>query len=213
MVEFTGNTIWTLYFWGEISNLIFNFLNNYRSIHSFNCILNLSFLDIFLWLLPFCQSFQITGIEFLHSNLLMDIAISSLSLILVSSFPTLISGIYLFYKLSSKNILTRTSVLNRFFLQLQYTHKKEYSRFINILLYFLLISLLCYYFLPSCVFFIFGIILFHFLFIYFWLHWVFIAVCGISLVATSESYSLVLVLSLQWLLLLQNTGSRALRLP
>ena len=87
----------------------------------------------------------------------MDIAISSLSLILVSSFPTLISGIYLFYKLSSKNILTRTSVLNRFFLQLQYTHKKEHSRFINILLYFLLISLLCYYFLPSCVFFIFGI--------------------------------------------------------
>ena len=40
----------------------------------------------------------------------MDIAISSLSLILVSSFPTLISGIYLFSKLSSKNILTRTSL-------------------------------------------------------------------------------------------------------
>ena len=87
----------------------------------------------------------------------MDTAISSLSLILVSSFPTLISGIYLFHKLSSKNILTRTSVLNRVFLQLQYTHKKEHSQFINILLYFLLISLLCYYFLPSCVFFIFGI--------------------------------------------------------
>lgn len=86
----------------------------------------------------------------------MDIAISSLSLILVSSFPTLFSGIYLFYKLSSKNILTRTSVLNSFFLQRQYTHKKEHSWFINILLYFLLISLICY-FLPSCVFFIFGI--------------------------------------------------------
>ena len=57
-----------------------------------------------------CQSFQITVIEFLYFNLFMDIAISSLSLILVSSFPTLISGIYLFYQLSSKNILTRTSL-------------------------------------------------------------------------------------------------------
>ena len=48
------------------------------------------------------------------------------------------------------------------------------------------------------------------LFIYFWLHWVFIAVHGLSLVAVSGDYSLSWCagFSLQWLLLLQSTGSR-----
>ena len=50
-----------------------------------------------------------------------------------------------------------------------------------------------------------------FLFIYFWLHWVFIAVHGLSVVVASRGYyySLGCVgFSLQWLLLLQSTGSR-----
>ena len=42
-----------------------------------------------------------------------------------------------------------------------------------------------------------------FIFIYFGLHWVFIAMCGLSLAEASEGFSL------QWLLLLQSTGSRA----
>ena len=48
------------------------------------------------------------------------------------------------------------------------------------------------------------------LFIYFWLHWVFVAVCGFSLVAASESYSLLQCVgfSLWWLLLLWSMGSR-----
>ena len=49
-----------------------------------------------------------------------------------------------------------------------------------------------------------------YLFIYFWLSWVFVAVHGLSLVAVSGGYSLLrcAVFSLQWLLLLQSTGSR-----
>ena len=49
-----------------------------------------------------------------------------------------------------------------------------------------------------------------YLFIYFWPHWVFVAVCGLSLVAASGDYSSMRCtgFSLQWLLLLQSTGSR-----
>ena len=48
------------------------------------------------------------------------------------------------------------------------------------------------------------------LFIYFWLCWVFVAAYGFSLVAASMGYSLLWCVgfSLQWLLLLQSTGSR-----
>ena len=51
---------------------------------------------------------------------------------------------------------------------------------------------------------------FIYLFIYFWLCWVFVAVRGLSLVAVSGSYSSLQCMgfSLQWLLLLQSTGSR-----
>ena len=49
-----------------------------------------------------------------------------------------------------------------------------------------------------------------FKFIYFWLHWVFVAAHGLSLVAASGGYSSLWCagFSLQWLLLLQSTGSR-----
>ena len=49
-----------------------------------------------------------------------------------------------------------------------------------------------------------------YLFIYFWLHWVFVAARGLSLVAASRGYSSLWCsgFSLQWLLLLQSTGSR-----
>ena len=48
------------------------------------------------------------------------------------------------------------------------------------------------------------------LFICFWLCWVFVAARGLSLVAASEGYSSLQCagFSLQWLLLLQSTGSR-----
>ena len=48
------------------------------------------------------------------------------------------------------------------------------------------------------------------LFIYVWLHWVFVAVRGLSLVASSGGYSSLWCVgfSLRWLLLLQSTGSR-----
>ena len=48
-------------------------------------------------------------------------------------------------------------------------------------------------------------------FIHLWLHWVFIAVRGLSLVAASGGYSSLQCMgfSLQWLLLLWSTGSRA----
>ena len=51
---------------------------------------------------------------------------------------------------------------------------------------------------------------FFYLFIYFWLRWVFVAVCRLSLVAASGGYSSLqfMGVSLQWLLLLQSTGSR-----
>ena len=56
------------------------------------------------------------------------------------------------------------------------------------------------------------LVLFSFIYlsIYFWLHWVFIAACGLSLVMASGGYSSLQYagFSLQWLLLLQNTGSR-----
>ena len=47
--------------------------------------------------------------------------------------------------------------------------------------------------------------------IYFWLCWVFIAACGLSLAAASRGYSPLWCtgFSLQWLLLLWGTGSRA----
>ena len=47
-------------------------------------------------------------------------------------------------------------------------------------------------------------------FIYFWLRWVFVAVHGLSLVAVSGGYSSLPCtgFSLQWPLLLRNTGSR-----
>ena len=46
--------------------------------------------------------------------------------------------------------------------------------------------------------------------IYFWLRWVFVAARGLSLVAASGGYSSLRCVgfSLQWLLLLQSTGSR-----
>ena len=51
---------------------------------------------------------------------------------------------------------------------------------------------------------------FIYLFIYFWLHWVFVAARGLSLVVASRGYSSLQCVgfSLQWLLLLQSTGSR-----
>ena len=44
----------------------------------------------------------------------------------------------------------------------------------------------------------------------FWLHWVFIAARRLSLIVASRGYSLLRCVdfSLQWLLLLQSTGSR-----
>ena len=56
----------------------------------------------------------------------------------------------------------------------------------------------------------FKINLFILLFVYFWLRWVFVAMCGLSLVAASGGYSSLWCVgfSLQWLLLLQSTGSR-----
>ena len=51
---------------------------------------------------------------------------------------------------------------------------------------------------------------FIYLCIYFWLRWVFAAARGLSLVASSRGYYLLRCagFSLQWLLLLQSTGSR-----
>ena len=51
-------------------------------------------------------------------------------------------------------------------------------------------------------------------FIYFWLHWVFVPAHWLSLVAASRGYSSLWCagFSLQWLLLLRSTGSRAHRL-
>ena len=67
-------------------------------------------------------------------------------------------------------------------------------------------------FLYSCIFLWYLLILFfHFFFLFFfWLCWVFIAVCGLSLVVASGSYSSLRYtgFSLQWLLLLQSMGSR-----
>ena len=50
-----------------------------------------------------------------------------------------------------------------------------------------------------------------FLFIYLWLHWVFVAVHGLPLLVASRGYSSLRCtgFSLQWLLLLQSTGSRS----
>ena len=55
-----------------------------------------------------------------------------------------------------------------------------------------------------------GILFFKIYLFYFWLHWVFIAARGLSLVAVSGGYCSLrsLGFSLQWLLLLQSTGSR-----
>ena len=48
-------------------------------------------------------------------------------------------------------------------------------------------------------------------FFFFWLRWVFAGARGLSLVAVSGGYSLLLCVSftLQWLLLLRSTGSRS----
>ena len=64
--------------------------------------------------------------------------------------------------------------------------------------------------LHSYFFFFFLINLFIYSFIYFWLRWVFVAVLRLSLVAASGGYSSLQCagFSLQWLLLLQSTGSR-----
>ena len=50
---------------------------------------------------------------------------------------------------------------------------------------------------------------FIYLFIYFWLCWVFVATCGLPLVTASRDYSSLQCagFSLQWLPLLQSTGS------
>ena len=55
-----------------------------------------------------------------------------------------------------------------------------------------------------------SVFFFWYKFIYFWLHWVFVAARGPSLVAASGGYSSLRCVgfSLQWLLLLQSTGSR-----
>ena len=57
---------------------------------------------------------------------------------------------------------------------------------------------------------LFFLFLFINLFIYFWLRWVFIAARRLSLVVSSGGYSSLWFVgfSLQWLLLLQSTGSR-----
>ena len=62
----------------------------------------------------------------------------------------------------------------------------------------------------TLTFFLFVFVFNLFIFIYFWLRWVFIAACGLSLVAVSGGYSSLWCagFSLQWLLLLRNTGSR-----
>ena len=59
-------------------------------------------------------------------------------------------------------------------------------------------------------FYLFIFSLFYFLFIYFWLCWVLVAARGLSLAAVSRGYSSLRCagFSLQWLLLLQSTGSR-----
>ena len=61
-----------------------------------------------------------------------------------------------------------------------------------------------------CIFFIFIFYTFIYVFIYFWLHWVFVTARGLSPVAASGGYSSLRFVgfSLQWLLLLQSTGSR-----
>ena len=50
----------------------------------------------------------------------------------------------------------------------------------------------------------------YFIYLFFWLHWVFVAVRGLSLVASSGGYSSLRCagFSLWWLLLLQSMGSR-----
>ena len=113
-----------------------------------------------------CQSFQITVIEFLYFNLFMDIAISSLSLILVSSFPTLISGIYLFYQLSSKNILTRTSLSWTGFSSNCSIPIKKNILGLSIFYCTPLTSLICYYFYHHLYSSYLEFILFHYLFIF-----------------------------------------------
>ena len=69
---------------------------------------------------------------------------------------------------------------------------------------------LCSFHSSVCLSFFFKHFLKFILFIYFWLHWVFVAARGLSLVAVSGGYSLLQCtgFSLQWLLLLQSTGSR-----
>ena len=62
---------------------------------------------------------------------------------------------------------------------------------------------------PMVFFFLFFFLNLFYLFIYFWLCWVFVAVHGLSLVVASGGYSSLHCagFSLQWLLLLQSTGS------
>ena len=79
--------------------------------------------------------------------------------------------------------------------------------FCFLFIYLLFVCLFVRSFIRSFVFFLNKFII---LFIYFWLRWVFVAVCGLSLVVASGGSSSLRCMgfSLQWLLLLQNTGSR-----
>ena len=56
----------------------------------------------------------------------------------------------------------------------------------------------------------FRVFFFFLIYLFIWLCWVFVAACRLSLVAASGGYSSLWCMgfSLQWLLLLQNTGSR-----
>ena len=62
--------------------------------------------------------------------------------------------------------------------------------------------------ISQCAF-LFFFLIFYFIYL-FWLRWVFVAACGLSLVVASGGYSSLQCagFSLQWLLLLRNTGSR-----
>ena len=55
--------------------------------------------------------------------------------------------------------------------------------------------------------------MFLFIYLFIWLHWIFVAVEGLSLVASSRDYSSLQCVgfSLQWLLLLRSMGSRHMR--
>ena len=83
-----------------------------------------------------------------------------------------------------------------------------------IVVWFLILVQFCLFFKKEILFYYY-LNFFFFLVIYFWLHWVFLAACRLFLIAASGSYSSLrcpgfslqcLDFSLQWLLLLHNTG-------